>query len=155
MEVRKSVELKIHEIKENKKQFLPLLLLADEQEDMIDRYLNKGTMYVLDDDGIKCECVVTDEGDGVLEIKNIATGPEYQGKGYGKAMIDFVAKTYKGKYSILQVGTGDSPFTIPFYEKIGFIRSHIIKNFFTDNYDHPIYEFGIQLVDMVYLRRSF
>ena len=87
MEVRKSVELKIHEIKENKKQFLPLLLLADEQEDMIDRYLNKGTMYVLDDDGTKCECVVTDEGDGVLEIKNIATEPEYQGKGYGKAMI--------------------------------------------------------------------
>lgn len=121
---------------------------------MIDRYLNKGTMYVLDDDGIKCECVVTDEGDGVLEIKNIATEPEYQGKGYGKAMIDFVAKTYKGKYSILQVGTGDSPFTIPFYEKIGFIRSHIIKNFFTDNYDHPIYEAGTQLVDMIYLQRK-
>ena len=154
MEVRKSVELKIHEIKENKKQFLPLLLLADEQEDMIDRYLNKGTMYVLDDDGIKCECVVTDEGDGVLEIKNIATEPEYQGKGYGKAMIDFVAKTYKGKYSILQVGTGDSPFTIPFYEKIGFISSNIIKNFFTDNYDHPIYEAGTQLVDMIYLQRK-
>ena len=65
--------MKIKEIKENKKQFLPLLLLADEQEDMIDRYLNRGTMYVLDDDGVKCECVVTDEGKGVLEIKNIAT----------------------------------------------------------------------------------
>ena len=76
--------MKIKEIKENKKQFLPLLLLADEQEDMIDRYLNKGTMYVLDDDGVKCECVITDEGNGVLEIKNIATEPEYQGKGYGK-----------------------------------------------------------------------
>lgn len=60
----------IKEIKENKKQFLPLLLLADEQEDMIDRYLDRGTMYVLDDDGVKCECVVTDEGNGVLEIKN-------------------------------------------------------------------------------------
>ena len=48
--------MKIKEIKENKKQFLPLLLLADEQENMIDRYLNKGTMYVLDDDGVKCEC---------------------------------------------------------------------------------------------------
>ena len=60
--------MKIKEIKENKKQFLPLLLLADEQEDMIDRYLNKGTMYVLDDDGVKCECVITDEGNGVLEI---------------------------------------------------------------------------------------
>lgn len=90
--------MKIKEIKENKKQFLPLLLLADEQEDMIDRYLNRGIMYVLDDDGVKCECVVTDEGKGVLEIKNIATEPEYQGKGYGKVLIDFVATTYKGKY---------------------------------------------------------
>ena len=85
--------MKIKEIKENKKQFLPLLLLADEQEDMIDRYINKGTMYVFDDDGVKCECVITDEGKGVLEIKNIATEPEYQGKGYGKALIDFVATT--------------------------------------------------------------
>ena len=33
--------MRIKEIKENKKRFLPLLLLADEQEDMIDRYLNE------------------------------------------------------------------------------------------------------------------
>ena len=39
--------MNIREIHENKKQFLPLLLLADEQEDMIDRYLERGTMYVL------------------------------------------------------------------------------------------------------------
>lgn len=39
--------MKIWEIKENKKQFLSLLLLADEQENMIDRYLERGTMYVL------------------------------------------------------------------------------------------------------------
>ena len=51
------------------------------------------------------------------------------------------------------MGTGDSPLTIPFYEKCGFVRSHTISNFFTDNYDHPIYESGIQLVDMVYLQR--
>ena len=145
--------MKIKEIKENKKQFLPLLLLADEQEDMINRYLDKGTMYVLDDDGVKCECVVTDEGNGILEIKNIATEPEHQGKGYGKALIDFVAAKYKGQYSILQVGTGDSSLTIPFYEKCGFIRSHRIKNFFTDHYDHPIYEAGTQLVDMIYLQK--
>lgn len=34
--------MNIREIHENKKQFLPLLLLADEQEDMIDRYLERG-----------------------------------------------------------------------------------------------------------------
>ena len=144
----------ITEIKENKKQYLSLLLLADEQEDMIDRYIEKGTMYVLDDNGIKCECVVTDEGNGILEIKNIATAPEHQGKGYAKALIDFLMKEYGDKYSILQVGTGDSPLTVPFYEKCGFIRSHSVPNFFTDNYDHPIYECGVQLKDMVYLQRK-
>ena len=145
--------MKIIEVTENKKQYLDLLLLADEQEDMIDRYLDNGRMYVLDDNGIKCECVITDEGNGVLEIKNIATVSEYQGKGYAKALIDFVVKKYKEQYTVLQVGTGDSPLTIPFYEKCGFVRSHSIPNFFTDNYDHPIFECCVQLVDMVYLQR--
>ena len=145
--------MKIVEVKENKRQYLDLLLLADEQEDMVDRYLDKGKMYVLDDIGAKCECVITDEGNGILEIKNIATVPEYQGKGYARALIEFVINNYRGKYSILQVGTGDSPLSIPFYEKCGFVRSHIVPDFFTDNYDHPIYESGIQLVDMVYLQR--
>lgn len=141
------------EVTENKKRYLPLLLLADEQEDMIDRYLERGTMYVLEDGGVRCECVVTDEGEGVLEIKNLATAPEYQGKGYGKRMIDFLAQRYRGQYRLLQVGTGDSPLTIPFYEKCGFVRSHRVPNFFTDNYDHPIFEAGVQLVDMIYLQR--
>ena len=146
--------MKITEITENKKEYIDLLLLADEQEDMIDRYLERGKMYVLDDNGIKSECVVTDEGNGILEIKNIATYPEYQGKGYAKTLIEFIIQTFSDQYSVLQVGTGDSPLTIPFYEKCGFSRSHIIPNFFTENYDHPIYECGIQLVDMVYLRRT-
>lgn len=148
-------DMEIKEIKENKKQFLSLLLLADEQENMIDQYIDRGLMYVLDDNGIKCECIVTDEGEGVLEIKNIATEPEYQGRGYGKILIDFVTMKYKEKYSILQVGTGDSPLTVPFYEKCGFVRSYSIKNFFIDNYDHPIYECGGQLVDMIYLQKKF
>jgi len=146
--------MEIIEVTENKKQYLDLLLLADEQEDMIDRYLDKGKMYVLVDNGIKCECVITDEGAGILEIKNIATAPKYQSKGYAKALIDFIIKKYREQYAILQVGTGDSPMTIPFYEKCGFVRSHIVPNFFTDNYVHPIYEGGVQLVDMVYLQRS-
>ena len=146
--------MNIREIHENKKQFLPLLLLADEQEDMIDRYLERGTMYVLEDGGVKAECVVTDEGDGILELKNIAVESDFQGKGYGKVLVDFLIQTYKEEYAVLQVGTGDSPSTIPFYEVCGFRRHHLVKNFFTDHYDHPIYECGVQLVDMVYLQRK-
>lgn len=145
--------MKIRKVNDNKKQFISLLLLADEQENMVERYLEKGTMYVLEDNEVKAECVVTDEGNGILEIKNIAVVPKYQGKGYGKMLLDFIACKYAGSYSVLQVGTGDSPLTIPFYEKCGFVRSHIVPRFFTDNYDHPIYESGIQLVDMVYLQK--
>ena len=145
--------MNIRVIHKNKKRFLPLLLLADEQEDMIERYLERGTMYVLEDGGVKAECVVTDEGGGILEIKNIAVMPEHQRAGYGKALIDFLVRKYKGRCSVLQVGTGDSPLTIPFYEKCGFVRSHKIENFFTDNYDHPIYECGVQLTDMIYLQK--
>ena len=146
--------MEIFEVKENKKQYIDLLLLADEQEDMIDLYLEDGTMYALNDDGVKAVCVVLAVEDDVLEIKNIATAPEAQKRGYGKKIIEFVCEEYKGKYKTIQVGTGDSPLTVPFYEKCGFVRSHSIKNFFTDNYDHPIFECGIQLVDMVYLSKS-
>ena len=49
------------------------------------------------------------------------------------------------------MGTGDSPLTLPFYRSCGFRESHRVKNFFTTHYDHPIFEAGRQLVDMVYL----
>ena len=49
-------------IENNKKRYIDLLLLGDEDEKMIDKYLERGEMYILDDNGIKAECVVTDGG---------------------------------------------------------------------------------------------
>ena len=146
--------MQIVQITENKKAFLPLLLLADEQEDMIDRYLARGDLYALEETGDVCAvCVVTDEGEGVLELKNLAVSPEKQKRGYGRKMIDFVASHYRDRYHTLLVGTGDSPLTVPFYERCGFVRSHVVKDFFTSHYDHPIIEDGVLLVDMIYLKR--
>ena len=104
--------MEIRKVETDQKKYLDLLLLADEQENMVDRYLERGTMYVLEDDGVKAECVVTDEGNGILELKNIAVEPAFQGKGYGKAMVNFLIRTYKEQYTVLQVGTGDSPSTM-------------------------------------------
>ena len=146
--------MNVEQVTEDKKRYLPLLLLADEQEDMIDRYLDRGAMFVLDDGGVKGECVVTDEGNGILELKNLAVLPDCQRKGYGRVLVNYVAARYQGQYSILQVGTGDSPLTVPFYEKCGFVRSHRVEDFFVDHYDHPIFEGGIQLKDMIYLRKA-
>lgn len=145
--------MRISQIVRDKKDYLSLLLLADEQEDMIDRYLERGDMYVLEEDGKALACiVVTDEG--VLEIKNLAVAPAVQRRGYGRRMIDDVAQRYRGKQHILLVGTGDSPLTVPFYERCGFVRSHTVKDFFVDHYDHPIIEDGVLLRDMIYLKKA-
>lgn len=145
----------IRQVIREKKAYLSLLLLADEQEDMIDRYLERGDMYVLEREGEACAViVVTDEGDGVLEIKNLAVDPAFQKRGFGRRMIDFVAQHYRKAFHTLLVGTGDSPLTIPFYERCSFVRSHVVEDFFTDHYDHPIIEGGVQLRDMVYLKKE-
>lgn len=147
--------INIYPIFYNKKQYLDLLLLADEQESMIDRYLERGEMFVLaDNNEVKASCVITEEGNGTCEIKSIAVYPQFQRKGYGKKLIFFLLEHYKTRCHTMLVGTGDSPITISFYNSCGFIYSHRIPNFFTDNYDHPVFEAGKQLKDMIYLKIS-
>lgn len=144
--------MKIFEVLEDKKRFLPLLLLGDEQESMIDRYLERGRLYVLEDGAVKGVCVVTREGDGVLELKNLAVDPAFQRQGCGRRLVEFVKGGGAGRCSVLLVGTGDSPGTLSFYKKCGFAPSHVVKDFFIDHYDHPIFEEGRQLRDMIYLK---
>lgn len=156
--------MKIKKITNNKKQYLDLLLLADEQENMIDKYLEAGDMFALYDDDLKSICVVlkldeneinkNDDWGRTIEIKNIATYEKYQGLGYGRKLINYIFDNYKDQYETVLVGTGDSPLTIPFYKSCGFEISHKIKNFFVDNYDIPIYEDGKQLIDMIYLKKT-
>jgi len=145
---------KIEKINEDKKRFLDLLLLADEQENMIDRYLPDGDLFALYDDDLKSVCVVVPINSETCELKNIATYEKYQGKGYGKSLINFICEYYKNNCKTMLVGTGETPAILSFYENCGFKISHRIKNFFTDNYDHPMFEGEIQLVDMIYLKKD-
>ncbi len=143
--------MEIVPVTEKKKRYLSLLLLADEQESMIDRYLERGTMFLLTDPEAVAVCVVTDEGGGVLELKNLAVTPERQRQGYGRRMVDFLRERYSGEFHTLLVGTGDVPSTLNFYRSCGFRPAFVRENFFTRWYDHPIWEDGKQLVDMVVL----
>lgn len=145
--------MKIYKVTD-KRAYMPLLLLGDEQESMVEKYIDKSELFVLDDGGIKGEIAVCEKSENVLEIKNLAVLPQFQHKGYGRALIDFICETYRGRYTVLTVGTGDSPLTVPFYEKCGFKRAYAVKNFFTDNYDHPIIEAGVTLKDMIYFEKQ-
>ena len=147
--------MEIIEITENKDRFMDLLLLGDEQENMIKKYLYRGILFALYDGDLKTVSVVTTENDNTYEIKNIATCEKYQGKGYGKMMIKHIIENVKNKCDSLLVGTGDVEKAIAFYENCGFKTSHRIKDFFINNYDHKMFEDGKQLKDMVYLRIDF
>lgn len=71
--------LVMKQVTDGKKCYLDLLLLADEQESMVDRYLGRGEMFIfIDGDVVVGECVVTGEGAGVCELKNIAVRPDCQ-----------------------------------------------------------------------------
>ena len=147
--------MEIKKITENKEHFMDLLLLGDEQEDMIKKYLYRGELFALYDGDLKTVSVVTKEDTETCEIKNIATYEKDQGKGYGKNMMKFIIDNYKNQCRTLLVGTGESDKTILFYKSFGFIYSHTVKNFFVDNYNHKMFEEGKQLIDMIYLKMQF
>lgn len=146
--------MRIEQIHDGKKRFLDLLLIADEQEDMIDKYLDEGELFVLFDPGPVSVGVVTDRGDGSCELKNLATAPECRGRGYGRELIAFLSARYAAGFTSMYVGTGETPSILRFYESCGFRPSHRIEDFFTDHYDHPIIDEGCLLSDMVYLKKE-
>ena len=139
-------------IRNNKKDFLDLLLLGDESEAMIDLYLSMGELFALYDVDLRSICVVTDESGGNFEIKNLATYEKYQNKGYAGRLIEYVCTYYKNLCRNMYVGTGEM--MAGFYERHGFTLSHKIENFFIDNYENPIIENGVLLVDMIYLKKE-
>ncbi len=69
--------VRIEKIIDNKKQFLDLLLLADEQENMIDKYLPHGDLFALYDDDLKSVCVIVPINSETCELKNMATYEKY------------------------------------------------------------------------------
>jgi GNAT superfamily N-acetyltransferase len=103
-------------------------------------------VFALYDDDLKSVCVVVPVNGETCELKNIATYEKFQGKGYGRALIQFISDFYKNDYKTMLVGTGETPAILSFYERCGFEKSYRVKFFFCDNYDHPIFEGDIQLL---------
>ncbi len=142
---------RIEKIEGDKKRFLDLLLDADPYEPMVDRYLDAGEMFVLYEDDVPvCEAVMLEREDGGMEIKNLATAPAFQRRGYARALVEAMARRYAGKSRYLYVGTSNPAV----YQAMGFEYAYTVPNFFLDHYPEPIIDQGEQCVDMIYLRRD-
>lgn len=144
--------LRIEEIRSDKRRYMPLLLIGDESEVMIERYLDRGRLFVgmIGDDTVAVT-VVTEEADGWIEVKNLAVDSAFRRRGIGCTMLAHAESQYP-EHDI-RLGTGETPSTLRFYKSCGYKVSHIIPDFFTDNYDHPIIEEGVTLRDMIYLSK--
>lgn len=142
--------LAIERVDSDKRAYMHLLLIGDESEPMIGRYLDRGTLYVgrLGEQAVAV-CMTTDEGPGLIEVKNLAVLPDYRRRGIGRAMLLHVERMHPGM--TLTLGTGETPSTLRFYRSCGYRFSHRVPGFFTDHYPSPIVEEGVTLRDMVYL----
>ncbi len=146
--------MQIKEITTNKADFMDILLIGDEDEKMINKYIEQSSIFVLYENKVLTSvCAVITKDNETIEIKNLATYPKYQNRGYASALINFVCNKYKINFKYLILGTGENNKTLEFYKKRGFQETHRLKNFFIDNYEYPIFEEGKQLVDMIYLKK--
>jgi ribosomal protein S18 acetylase RimI-like enzyme len=131
-----------------------LLLLADETREAIDAYIFKSDVHILNDN-IRDIAVMAlyKNNDTELEVKNMAVISDFRGQGIGSILLDKAKEIAKqNHFSSLVVGTSDTGFQqIRFYEKNGFIKKEIRKDFFIQNYPTPIFENGIQMRDMIVL----
>lgn len=147
--------MEIRQITEDKDNYLEMLLIADPQENMIRRYLDKSDMFVLEDAGeVLTIGVVEHMKNKRCELKNLVTAQEYRRQGYGTYMVNYLSEYYSATCDVMYVGTGNNSNTLDFYKQCGFVNSHIVANFFVDHYEKPIYENGIQLTDMIYLKKN-
>ena len=132
---------------------LSLLLLADPSEIKVRDYLVAATCFGAHiDDEIVGTCVININIDGEVELFNIASLPSIQGQGVGTALLGFViAELGMRKVAKFVLGTGTFGYQLRFYQRFGFRVENVVKDYFLDNYDKPIYEDGLQHYDMLRL----
>ena len=152
MPVNHSINIKKE--RDNKEQYLGLLLEADPNKDMINKYLSSGELFVLTyNDEPVCVSVVTKIDNNTLELKNIGTKENCRGKGYAKKIIKYLFDNYKTRYKKMLVGTTEN--NIPFYVKQGFDKyEKTIKNFFVDNYNEEIKDGDLVCTDLIYYSKD-
>jgi ribosomal protein S18 acetylase RimI-like enzyme len=149
--------IRLIEVKRNEREnYLDYLLLADEDERMVKKYMNEGDMFTIHvKEQLAGVVLFLYHSRRVVELKNMALAPEWRGKGIGKAVLRKVFNIYKKDMNKMIVGTANSSIdNIAFYQKAGFRMTEIRRGFF-EKYSEPIFENGIQALDMVMFERKF
>jgi guanyl-specific ribonuclease Sa len=119
---------------------LALLLLADESEQQVRSYMQRGDLYEYAADGEVAGIVLAIPRDeGTLEVKAVAIAPAHA-RGVRRVVV----------------GTGNAGIgQLAYYQKAGFRLTHIERDFFSPARGYPevMQENGIRLRDMVWMEQ--
>lgn len=141
----------IYKIENYREAFRELLLLADPEWAVVEKYLYEGEMYALyEGETAVAEALVTFRPDGACELKNLAVEPAFQRKGYARMLVEHVGREMSERFEKMYVGTSGPKL----YERMGFAPAYTVENFFVDNYSEPVWDEGELLKDMYYLVRN-
>lgn len=150
--------MKIQQIQQDRRNFLPLLSLADDPK-FIEDYLEKGDLFAGYDIANPAQIIAvalvtgqTKQDEQVLELQNLAVSENFQKQGYGAQMLTFLCQFYAGQAQFLLVRTDE--YTAKFYENCGFSAFKRIKNYFPKRYGRPVFDKGRQIKDNIYLRKA-
>ena len=151
--------LKLNKLNHHEPIPFELLLLADESEEAIAKYIYDSVIYILykseDSEPIGIFALYK-ISESVVEIKNIGVVASFRGQGIGSYLLNTIENiAFEEGYDEIIVGTPISGTRqIRFYEKNDFRKYTTRKNFFIENYSEPIYEDGVMLKDMIVLRKK-
>lgn len=123
-----------------------LLLLADENQALIDKYLPDSQVHVLETGGKVIGVGVLQINDTAGEIMNIAIAPNHQRSGLGRALLKALAEAARQQgVQRLRIATGNCGIgQIALYQQEGYDLMAIDRNYMLRNYPNPIWENGIQ-----------
>src|SRR5512133_2901458 len=100
----------------DKREFLPLILVADPEVTVVERYLDRGTLVVAYcSDMPVCVAVVTPRSPGEGELKALATAEQFRHRGIASAMIHYLFEHFRGRYASIMVGTAEP--AVSFYQQ--------------------------------------
>ncbi|WP_029329100.1 GNAT family N-acetyltransferase [Lentibacillus jeotgali] len=147
----------IRELNKDEELPLELLLLADPSEKLVREYTSRGKCFIMNLDGIIIGTyVLIPTRPETAEIVSVAVNEDFHGQGYGKQLVLHAIETAKHEgYKTIEIGTGNSGVVqLALYQKCGFRMISIDRDFFIRHYDKPIFENGIQVIDMVRLSQD-
>lgn len=133
-----------------------LLLQADPSKAQILAYWNPAqALLQLVDHQVVGVLAWTKRSAHIGEICNISVHPDFQGRGFGKQLLQAVEScpAWSGMQE-WQIATANSSISqLAFYQRAGYEIYEVVWNYFLDHYPSPIWENGIQAKHQIRLRK--